>query len=432
MTSEAGLRGGQGDDLSARLEDRWNWLQVRFALAKVQTRIEIYERFQTFTSEGKPLDMIVRTLLANAEEEKSCWAVFWRDVAQRMINEVQPISEALGRHLPNVERVMLGVGETSGKWDLAFREAIFVCEANGRIRAELRKQLMYPVVLLLALVAMLVVIASEVAPELEMMLDRPVEEWPMSSYLLKTIGDGLISQGLYAVIGVTALGWGVLYTLGRWEPHTFTRSDESYGRKPLIFALCAVAALVAATWYLGVIGALTIAGLMVGAMSHPRIRSHVRAGLDQSVPPWSINREYQAASFLIAMAALVRSGRPHDVAVRDIARISNPWLRAHLNTIRDRTLAAERPGDAMNTGLLGKEVARYIRDFDRMGSFQNSLEAVGVRGVDRAVKRVSIQAGALRFLMIIVVMFTMMLVYAGVTQPGYMLYTESQQGGAAR
>lgn len=418
--------------VSMSLEDRLHWMQVKFAMSRPQTRIEIYERFETFTSEGKALDAIVRTMLANAEEEKSPWAVFWRDVARRFINDVEPFSDALGRHLPDVERVMLGVGQSAGEWKNAFHEARFVCEANGRIRDELRKQLIYPVVLLLALIGMLVVIASEVAPQLEMMLDRPVEEWPTSSYLLKTIGDGLISQGLYAAAGAGAVLWGVMSTLGSWVPHTFTRPDETYGRKPLLFTAAAVGLTAAATWALGVIGAYIAGGLIVGAMVHPRFRAHVRAGLDQSVPPWSIFREYQAASFLIAMAALVRSGRPFDTAIRDVARIASPWLRAHLDTMVDRALASERPGEAMNTGLLGKEVSRYIRDFDRMGSFRNSLDAVGVRGVDRAVKRVAIQAGALRFAMIVLVMVTMMLVYAGVTEPGYMLYTESQQGGVAR
>lgn len=407
-------------------------LQVRFAMSRPQTRIEIYERFETFTGEDKSLDAIIRTLLSNADEEKSPWAVMWRDVARRYINDVRPFSEALGRYIPSVERVMLSVGESSGKWTSAFHEARFVCEANGRIRDELRKQLMYPVILLLALIGMLVVIASEVAPQLEMMLDRPVDEWPMSSYLLKTIGDGLISQGLYAAAGAGAVLWAVMATLGSWVPHTFTRPDETYGRKPLFYALAALAATAGATWAFGVLGAYIVGGLIIGAMTHPRFRAHVRAGLDQSVPPWSIFREYQAASFLIGMAALVRSGRPFDAAIRDVARIASPWLRAHLDTMLDRARAAERSGEAMNTGLLGKEVARYIRDFDRMGSFRNSLDAVGVRGVDRAVKRVSIQAGALRFAMVVLVMLTMMLVYAGVTEPGYMLYTESQQGGVAR
>jgi type II secretory pathway component PulF len=411
------------------LEAQWHWIQVRFALSRPQTRIEIYERFFTFTSEGKALDTIVRTLLANAEEEKSPWAVFWRDVAHRMINEVQPFSQALGRHLPNVERVMLGVGESSGAWKTAFEEALFVCRANGRIQAELRKQLMYPAILLLALVAMLVVIASDgVAPQLEMMLDRPVEEWPTSSYLLKTIGDGLIARGLYAAIGAVAVLWGILATLSKWVPHTFTRPDETYGRKPLLYALAALGVTGAATWMFGVFGSFVVGGLIVGAMAHPRFRAHVRAGLDQSVPPWSIFREYQAASFLIALAALVRSGRPFDSALRDVARIASPWLRAHLDTMQDRVQASEPPGDALNTGLLSREVSRYIRDFDRMGSFRSSLDAVGVRGVDRAVLRVSTQAGALRFGMVVLVMVTMMLVYAGVTEPGYLLYTESQQG----
>jgi hypothetical protein len=36
---------------------------------------------------------------------------------------------------------MLSVGENAGQWEEAFREAKFVCEANGRIRSELQKQL---------------------------------------------------------------------------------------------------------------------------------------------------------------------------------------------------------------------------------------------------------------------------------------------------
>lgn len=414
------------------LEERWQWFQVRWALRSPQVRTEIYERFLTFAPGGMPLDTIVRSLLSGAQEEKSYWFVFWRDVARRMISDTLPFSQAIGRYLPSVERVMLSVGDASGQWDKAFSGALFVCSANAQIRGELRKQLVYPIVLLLALVAMLIVIASEIAPQLEVMLDRPKEEWPLSSFLLKTIGDALMTQGLWAAAGAAAVSWLVATTLPRWIPHTFSGPDQSYGRKPLVLAAAAVIALVGVLWYFGVFGGFVFVGLVAAAMAHPRTRGHVRAGLDQSVPPWSIYREYQAASYLIAMAALVGAGRPFDSALRDIAKIASPWLQAHLHTTRDRAMAADRPGDAMNTGLLSREVSRYIRDFDRMGAFNASLDAVGVRGVARAIKRVSLQAGALRFAMVVLVMVTMMLVYAGVTEPGYLLYTESQQGGAIR
>lgn len=414
------------------LEDRFAWLQVRMALSKSQTRVEIYERFLTFTSEGIPLEHVLRVLLANAREAKSPWAVFWQRVAEDHINETVPFATALGQHMPAAERVMLSVGETSGKWETGFTEALFVCKSAGRIASELKNALMYPVLLLLALVAVIVIASIEIAPQMTGMLDRPLDEWPFASYVLFRSGEILTAQGWLIALAAVAVVWGVMGTLGRWEPYAFGEVGESYGRKPLYAILAAIAGISAAGWFFGVFGVLFALGAVAALMAHPRWREHVRGGLDQTLPPWTIYREYQASSLLIALSALVRAGRPIDAAIRDIMRIANPWLRAHLDKSLERIMGSESSGTSFATGLMSRDVSQYMLDFDKMGQFRKCLDAVGIRGVDRAIARVAAQAGTLRLVLIILVVSVMGFVYVGIMQPGYLLYSESQQGGAIR
>lgn len=381
MNSAVAVKGGTALPLRssglAEIRTRWHWARLRMAMRKSDYRVEVYERLQTFTGEKQPLDTILRAMLDLTREKGHFSQVMWDQVAKAHINDSVSFATAMAPFVPAAERVMIGVGETTGRMSEGLQEALFVCTAAGRVGKELKKALLYPVLLVLGVIGLLLVIAFGIAPELENMLDRPLDEWPFFTWLMYQLGQGVISYGPWIAAAATVFGIVVASTMSRWT-----------GR--------------------------------------------VRGWLDRYIPPYTIYREYQASGFLIALAALVRAKRPVDTAIADINAIATPWLKAHLGEVHRRLMDSQPPGAALDTGLLSEEVAGYILSFERMGAFRKGLNAVGVRGVDRSVARVAGQAAVVRWALTFLVVGLMGLVYVGMMQPGYVIYTESRQGGAIR
>jgi type II secretory pathway component PulF len=346
-------------------------------------RIEMYERFEAFVRAQQPITAILKALLGRMSKRSLLFGAeflpalphpAWDKVMRDQL--VLRFNEALAPFIPSAERAMIRVGESSGDYAMGFAEARFVAEASAEIRGALFGALLYPVILSLFAVVLIVAIGIEIGPQITVMLDRPRDEWPFSSLALVSIGD-------------LVLGWG---------------------------------------WLLGVLG-LMVGGWLVWALPRWTVRApKLRLFLDQHVPPFTIYREYQASSFLIALGALLRAQRPLNAALSDIAEISVPWLRAHVQTMHANVMAAKPFGEALETGLLAQAVVDYLKDFDAMGTFEQGMETVGRRGIKQSIGRVKKQAGFLRNLGLIAVVTLMGLIYAGVMQPGIMMYQETTRG----
>jgi toxin coregulated pilus biosynthesis protein E len=352
---------------------------LRFWVARTRlrlspaARLELYEQFQTFTDAKFPLDKVLERMLQTAREDRDDMALVYDELLRKYRGSTHRFHDVLADFIPPAERVMVAVGEDTGDIPKGYEEAAFVCTVVARMRGALFGALSYPVGLMLFILAIMVFLAAELAPSLEAMLDRPIDQWPaLSRYLFMT--DQIVrEQGVFILAGAVALFSLVGWSLSRWT-----------GR--------------------------------------------IRAVFDQWVPPYNIYREYQGSVFVMALGALLRAGRPLESAVIEMSRIASPWLRGHLTRVAQSLMATSSAGVAIDTGLLGRSTVRYLRNFDAFNAFEKGLDVMGRRGVDRAIGNVALQAKSLRLIVYIVVAVAILVVYGGALAPGKMIYEESRMG----
>ena len=370
-----------GDIDLSRFEHAIASLQLR---SSADERVRLYERLERFVSHKVPLDEAIGSIYARLSRPKK--GLFGREsrdgrrhVYERILSRLRrglPFAEAAKEYLPSAEMVMVLVGEQSSNEAEGFRQARFVADVVRRMRGALVGALTYPAVLLAMGCGFLAVIAAKFGPMmLEMAGDRPVGAWPLASRILYQLAEAVSSYGIAAAIGAVVLGYAVLYSLPRWHER-------------------------------------------MGGM---------RRVLDRWMPPYTIYREYQSASFLIAIGALVKASVPVDEALARIASISAPWVKWHLRKMLVSVRKGVDPGAAFNTGMLGDEVVGYIEDFNRAGGLDEALTVVGVESVEDSIRRVQRSSAVIGFGAMLLVVGMIVLIYAGMIAMGQMVYTEAQQ-----
>ena len=111
---------------------------------------------------------------------------------------------------------------------------------------------------------------------------------------------------------------------------------------------------------------------------------------DRCLMPWSLYRSYQGATTMIALSGLKRSGRGLRHALEGIVHEATPWLRQHLEEMILRlSMQGATVVQAMDTGLLDRDVMRNLRDYARADAETKALELLGADCVKQLRSRIS-------------------------------------------
>ncbi len=235
--------------------------------------------------------------------------------------------------VPPSERMLIAGGEESGHLAGGLREAMYATEASRRIQKAIVAALIGPFFLLMAFAGLLAGLSMNLVPILEKML--PVEKWPGHSQVYRIMANTVKDDGI--VIAV------------------------------VIIALFAVA-----------------------VASMPRIRrGRLRSMLDR-IPPYSLYRTVNSASFLVSMASQLSSGVPVEDSIRNINRLATTWMRSHTQEMLRRLAQGMKPGVATDTGLLDEEMADDVMAYSETSNFSNAIAKLGRRTVERTINRVTV------------------------------------------
>ncbi len=312
-------------------------LKLTFTSGK---RLSLYEKLADYLEDGVAL---VETL-----EKFQGWYKKLKDSRAKILGEWlhamragQNFQAAVAPWVDPTERMMIDAGEQAGDLVTGLREAVYVTEARRKIRSTVAGALIMPVLLFAAFIALLVGLSQTLIPKLEGML--PLEHWPEVSVM-------------YRAMAVTV--------------------GEHKGSFALIFG-----GLLAFALYL-----------------QPRLkRSKLRAILDR-VPPFTLYRTIQSASFLVSLSAQLRSGVPVETSIQNIARVTSPWVRSHAREMLRLIAQGAKPGTAMDTGFLEKELAADVQAYAETSNFSQAISKIGKRLVERTLIRVKIVAGTINIL----------------------------------
>lgn len=304
-------------------------------------RIRLYDRLRRFTENKYTISDALKGARLRMEKRGDPRRVIWRRWVMGL-RDGRKFSALIAPYVPPAERLMLMTGESTGKVDAGLAAAQYIAEAAGRMRGALAGALTYPAILLGLLAILMGMAGIYLLPVMESI--APVAKWPPISRHFHTFASMVRDYGLVVVLVGLAATATIIYSLPRW----CVRGGE------------------------------------------------IRRWIDHKLPPYTIYREYQGASLLLGLSALMNAGTATADALSRIRSVSPPWLSWHL----DRALSGligrgKTPSQAIDTGLLDYEVQGDVYDYDEAGSFAQAIDIVGKHIVEDTISRLKAQAASL-------------------------------------
>ena len=119
-----------------------------------------------------------------------------------------------------------------------------------------------------------------------------------------------------------------------------------------------------------------IFGLLIGlvilvAWSLPRWRGKIRTVLDKTIPPYTVYRRIQGATWLISYAALSESGMESKQVLSQIRRTASRWLDERLETVQFALAKGRNIGEALRLSGYGFPGPDIIDDLEIFSTFPN-------------------------------------------------------------
>jgi type II secretory pathway component PulF len=283
----------------------------RAVLVDRELRRDFYEKFEGRLDLGEPMAQAMQ-LLWRVETDGG---VRQRTVMARALKRWsvslgrgETLAEALSGWIPTDELTIIATGETSGRIPEALRNVAILHGQGEELRGAISRAFSYPLFLVVGLVGLF--------------------------WLL----DSLLVQRIMAM---------------HFAPATEALQDFADA--------CALVKRLTPMIVILVLGSI---GGMVWAL--PNFNAPIRIVLDRYFP-FNIYRAWNGASFLIALAALMRAGVPLGRAFRNIEQTGSPWLRVRVAAARRQVIAGSTLGEALMLSGFEFPDPRIARDLSVMG-----------------------------------------------------------------
>lgn len=305
------------------------WVKFQF---NSLTRLRLYEKIGSFMRQGTPLNDVLNLLSRQYEKH------FPGDVRAKVMREWSTsmaagisFADTLADWAPLSEVMLIKAGEKGGTLADAFTNAVQATTAQRTMISTLKSKMAYPTVLLLVLFAMVYMFSTQVIPKLAEMM--PPDKWPSMAFKLYELS-----------MFVQTKWWTVFVVIG---------------------------AVVAAVNY-----------------SLSRVTGQPRRWMEK-VPPWSVYRSFQSSMFLIAISAMMRTGRPLADSVDDIATMANGYVLEHLSKMQRQFKAGAPNGTAMNSGFFDKETGIELEIYGDTSDFSAAMDMIGRTAVENSIASIT-------------------------------------------
>lgn len=340
---------------NTRNASHW-YAKARFT---IKSRINLYNQIRAMASEGIPVVDIIGDLekiykSENKNDYRSVILGEWRKALSRSGSFIKEI----GKWIPESEVVMFKTAEETGQWVSCLDNLMFQMEKQAEIKGVVKSMMVYPLVLILFLAVVLFGFGMFGVPILTDM--APVSQWPDMSILLHDISMFLVTK------------WPV------------------------------------------VIGALVISFFVIFRVQRTFVRPSRRI-LDK-FPPFSIYKSMEGASFLISLAALLRSGIPFTDAVSIIEENASPWVRSKIKSVhrhlnRGRTGPESLIADG-KLSMFNSEVRVQVKAYSKLANIEQSISRIGKSTVEITLSNVKFMMGIVRGVLMLMVAMSIVWIYA--------------------
>lgn len=267
------------------------------------------------------------------------FAIAFADILSK-IERGFTFSEAVSGWATEVEVLLLSVGDIS-KLSIALDNVVKVSEGNRKISGSLTGALSYPLFLLAATFAIIVMVGQYLLP-------------PM----IQAAGRDVVWQGMArALVNVSQ------FFSANWVAMSF-----------------------------GLLGAVLIVGITL-----PNLRGRVRAVFDR-LPPWSLYKISASAGWLVSLASLIKAGATLPEALKIMSENSNRYLADVSDRALNNVIAGQNLGDALDAAGLrfpNDEIIGDLKIYAEMDGFDKNLMNVADEYMTSSIKRIEAAANML-------------------------------------
>jgi type II secretory pathway component PulF len=308
----------------------------------ISARISLYERLADFLDNKFPVEETLETIGMRYTKRKDYRAGIITDWRRKMAIG-QKFSDAIKMHVPSEERVLISAGESSGGGlPQGLREAIRLSKSMASIKNTIIAGAAYPLVLIMMILGMAAMFYLQMVPVFKNIL--PIQYWPDSGKTLYSVSRFVVEQ-----------------------------------------------------WY--VVAAVLFGSFFSVSWLMPRWIGPGRSFFDK-IPPFSVYKDYQASSFLIALSSMMIAGISLNDSLKKVQEKGSPWLKDHINRmLRKLRVSGSDYGKALDTGLLDDETAGDIQDYARLSTFEKAVYSIGEKTLVKTVKSIEAKMGVIRYLM---------------------------------
>lgn len=185
---------------------RFTWLQVTFNSISAQDRIFITRNLHTMLQAGIGLDRAVKTTAEQVTNAKL------RQTLEDIWNQLQQ-GQAFHRALSKYPQYfstfytnLVRVGESSGKLDEILQSLLEKQERDAVLRTKVRSAMIYPCIIIGALVAMITIMMVFVIPRVTGVLTSYSVTLPLATRILIAVSNFFVNRWYIIALGVIFLG----------------------------------------------------------------------------------------------------------------------------------------------------------------------------------------------------------------------------------
>lgn len=346
-------------------------IKMKFGLTN---RISLYERLAAFLEAGIPVFDALDSVRSRMEKRK--------DIRHLMIGRWLTVmrdgtrfSEAIKSWVPSAEYMLISSGERGDGLVQGLKEATRLSTAASKIKKAIFMGAAMPALLTVMLAAMIAGFDIYMAPVFKNLLS--VNRWPDGAQMLYGISHFIVSYWLFVLGGIAAASFAISSTINVWTG----RSRE----------------------------------------------------IADNLPPWSIYKNYQASSFLIGLASMMKAGVALNDALKAINNNASPWMRVHIEQmLASLKMGGANYGDALDTGLFDEETTGDIIDYSRLSSFETAIYVIGERMVELGVEKTNEKMAVAKNLMLFLVAGTVFWIYYTSYTLQTVIAEKMQQSGSNR
>lgn len=302
------------------------WMEIQGKMAfDSKTRAEFYKMLASMLTNNLALSAAIQRMHDIYAPQGNPLAVVLRKWSEGLVSGLK-FSEAIAKHVPESEIVLISAGERSNSLADGLMQAAFVIETKAAMKNAVIGSLAKPAFLMILVFVILAGFSVWMAPTFQETF--PADKFPPHVQTLFKVADfvrGYWHVTLVAIAGfVFFIGW----TLNNWTSESRNRFDN--------------------------------------------------------FPPWSIFRIYNSASFMIALSSFLRAGVSLTEAIRSIRSQSGPWMKRHLARVMFRLEAGDAYKDVFNSNMLDLQTRNMVAIYADLTDFGQAIDSIGKSSIENA------------------------------------------------